>query len=221
MRLKRNQWSWKDYHPSKTFLAKNFTKKLYTNVTYFLSARIYFHLMSYDKKNSLNFYLGVFKWERRERLCNLPELHDFVDIGSDFRLVFRIRIRVNEQRRKWMLYVKRFSKVAIELSLSVESLFSCKIHEKWHNCRINVIQKFFNNFKLFVKQERIPVGCVPPALVTITRCQHEGLYLSGCTFSGGMYLPGVEVSTHQAYIPAVDRQTPVKTLPLWNYCFGG
>ena len=68
-------------------------------------------------------YLGIFKWERKERLCDFPELNDFVDVGSDFRLVLRIRIRVNEQRRKWMLYVKRFPEVTIELSFSIESRF--------------------------------------------------------------------------------------------------
>ena len=52
------------------------------------------------------------------------------------------------------------------------------------------------------KQSSIPVGCVPPVSVATTRCQHQGVYLSGgpssgipsgllggCTFQG-VYLLG-------------------------------
>ena len=35
------------------------------------------------------------------------------------------------------------------------------------------------------KQESIPVGCVPPASVATTKCQHQGVYLPGVYFLGG------------------------------------
>ena len=42
------------------------------------------------------------------------------------------------------------------------------------------------------KQEGIPVGCVPPALVATTRCQHQGCTFQGvCTSRGCTFFMGV------------------------------
>ena len=48
----------------------------------------------------LALYLSIFQGKRQQFLCDIFQLHDFLYVGSDFRLVFWIRIRVNEQRRK-------------------------------------------------------------------------------------------------------------------------
>ena len=51
----------------------------------------------------------------------------------------------------------------------------------------------------YLKQECIPVGCVPPAAVAISPAMHAPLPHRACS-----------PATHA---PPVDRQTPVKTLP--------
>ena len=84
-------------------------------------------------------YLGIFQRKRQQFLCDIFQLNYFLHVGPDFRLILRIRIRVDEQRRKWMLYVKRFPEVTIELSLSTKSRCSWKWEKKYIWKKIIVI----------------------------------------------------------------------------------
>ena len=64
-----------------------------------------------------------------------------------------------------------------------------------------------------LKQECIPIGCVPPTVVPTIRCT----VLRGKALSKGLY-PGEGFSVTEIYTPSpVERQTPVNTLPFRNF----
>ena len=66
------------------------------------------------------------------------------------------------------------------------------------------------NEETFSLPECIPVGCVPTATVSATRCQYQGCGLP----SGGVWpLKGDLPQGRGLLIPTVNRQTPLKTLP--------
>ena len=52
----------------------------------------------------------------------------------------------------------------------------------WLSDLFNLVRRKTYLYRL-LKQESIPAGCIPPALVPTTRCQHQAVYLLGsCTF---------------------------------------
>ena len=134
--------------------------------------------------------------------------------------------------------IKRLEKFHIFNSFwltTVESrvfkFFMARVHLSCKTCNYFVRKQWI--------QESIPVGCVPPASVTTTRCQQWG-----CTFRGeGKYLPG-GVPLHgvpfDGGVPSrythphtprkgpgirhtslwTEWDTPVKTLPSLNFVGG-
>ena len=84
-------------------------------------------------------------------------------------------------------------------------------HSRWGQVTAlhNSTQKFIlaNQYK----QEWIPVGCVPPAVVATIRCQYQGVYLLGAYLSGGVPFRVGDIPVppegtwDQAYLPTPER----------------
>ena len=71
-------------------------------------------------------------------------------------------------------------------------------------------------FEHYLKQECIPVGCVPPALVAVTGCVW-GVYAPlSSHFLSSHPLPLHPLSKCMMWYTPLGRQTPVKTLPSRN-----
>ena len=67
----------------------------------------------------------------------------------------------------------------------------------WQICLL-LLLVIYEKVKAASIQESIPVGCVPPASVATTRCQHWGVYLPG------VYLP--------SFLPGRDLGPGIPTL---------
>ena len=79
---------------------------------------------------------------------------------------------------------------------------------------------------LYLEQESIPVGCVPPTSVATTRCQHQGVYLMrGCTRG----VPDVPIPRRDLVLGILTPSTrdlgpgiltPKRDCTFWGACTG-
>ena len=120
-------------------------------------------------------------------------------------------------------------------------LFASKDHKVTFERDIRFSYCKIYQTKRLTEQENIPVGCVPPASMAITRCQYQwrwvyqGVYQviptqplvyplltpGKPTLPGRGLVPGILTplppKVGLGIPPPVDRHTPVKTLPSRNF----
>ena len=167
-------------------------------------------------------------WSRQsaDDSCSMPShFWLFIQLNLDrylWRKFISISARFNraEVQRKKQWFWK------LEVNLVLQCIGGSSISQRGRQPKrlghepFNYFDQISPNKCMKMNQESIPIGCIPPALVATTRCQHWGCVPCGVC----AWIPTpLEGTLNQACPPPRgqnDLQTPVKTLPSRNFVGG-